>query len=84
MEIEIALVIFYAFVMCNKCAFGIYLSELFGNGEDKDPVKDKVMKPKYFKLHFIFAQRAKTRKKSPFWQDNALFAALKAKINVFF
>ena len=46
MKVEIALVI-YGLIMCSKCAFGIYFSELFGNGEDKDPVKDKVMKSKY-------------------------------------
>ena len=61
MKIEIALVIFYAFVMCNKCAFGIYLSELFGNGEDKDPVKDKVMK--YYSNYILYMNNELNRGK---------------------
>ena len=58
MKVEIALVI-YGLIMCSKCAFGIYFSELFGNGEDKDPVKDKVMKSKFqiFQLHIFLLKK---------------------------
>ena len=38
MKVEIALII-HGFIMCSN---GIYLGELFGNGQDKDPIKDKV------------------------------------------
>ena len=40
MKVEINLII-YGFIMCSN---GIYISELFGNGQDKDPIKDKVKK----------------------------------------
>ena len=40
MKVEIALII-HGFIMYSN---GIYLGELFGNGQDKDPIKDKVKK----------------------------------------
>ena len=40
MKVEIALII-HGFIMYSN---GIYLGELFGNGQDKDPIKDKVNK----------------------------------------